>query len=119
MDKQSPDTKRKDQDPATPGPTTGGMGSMGPQPDEPTLEEKLGVDDAPHDEATKGQREEPRQTHGARQGPPPAHEERTSASDDATVPHAPDNRGSTDKDLDHERPAHSSTELKDETETRS
>ena len=35
--------RHPEQQPTDPGPTSGGMGRMGPQPDEPGLEEKLGA----------------------------------------------------------------------------
>jgi hypothetical protein len=105
MDKQSTFKKPKEQDPMTPGPTTGGMRSMGPQPGEPTLEEKLGVEDAPQDEATKRQRVEPKQTHGVRQGPPPVPEERFAGSKEARIPGRPHNPSSSEKDLGRERRA--------------
>jgi len=43
---KTPNTDRE-QRPTDPGPTTGGMGSVGSQPDEPSLEEKLGMDEQP------------------------------------------------------------------------
>ncbi len=102
MDKHKETTNDKDQDTNTPGPTTGGMRSMGPQPGEPTLEEKLGVDAQPHSEAPQQHNDDPRRNQGgARQGPPPI--EAGSPSKDATAPHPPDNRGSTDADPDNER----------------
>lgn len=71
--KDKKDDTRKDKDPITPGPTTGGMRSMGPQPGEPTLEEKLGIMDKNPDAPGKARRDEPGQKPGSvRQGPPPA-----------------------------------------------
>jgi hypothetical protein len=72
MATKSNDKDNKEQDPVTPGPTTGGMRSMGPQPGEPTLEEKLGVKDEDPDALGKARRDEPMQKPGSvRQGPPP------------------------------------------------
>jgi hypothetical protein len=72
MATKSSDKDNKEQDPVTPGPTTGGMRSMGPQPGEQTLEEKLGVEDQDPDSIHKAQRDEPKQEPGtARQGLPP------------------------------------------------
>jgi len=111
MNKQSTPKKPKEQAPRTPGPTTGGMRSMGPQPGEPTLEEKLGVVDAPQDEATKQQRGEPKQTHGVRQGPPPVPEERYAGSRKANIHGRPHNQSATEKDLDRERRPLARTDL--------
>jgi len=72
-DKKDDKRKDKEKDPITPGPTTGGMRSMGPQPGEATLEEKLGMEDQDPDAPGKARRDEPRQKPGSvRQGPPPA-----------------------------------------------
>ncbi len=72
MDKRNKPKEHEEQDTTTPGPTTGGMRSMGPQPGEPTLEEKLGVDAAPQDEAPGQHTDDPSRNQGAaRQGPPP------------------------------------------------
>jgi len=63
IDPRTDQIKPTEQQPTDPGPTSGGMGSMGSQPDEPSLEEKLGT--APR----KEKRTEPQHTgHAARQG---------------------------------------------------
>ena len=73
-----------EQQPTDPGPTTGGMGSMGSQADEPSLEEKLG---APRKAAT-----EPQHTgHAAKEGiagfhPDPFSEELMEGSGGPTSP---------------------------------
>jgi hypothetical protein len=78
MNEQSSPKKQKKQDSTKPGPTTGGMRSMGPQPGEPTLEEKLGVDAPPQREDTRHHKDDPRDNQGgARQGPPPVPREKT------------------------------------------
>lgn len=84
-------TEHPDQRPTELGPTSGGMGSMGsvgPRSQEPSLEEKLGVDEDDQAEKTDN-----------------AHKTTSPESlSDTTAPQAPNNAVSTAKDLDHERP---------------
>ena len=57
--------KKPDRPVPPPGPNTGGMGSVGQQTDEPTLEEKLGV----HPPAQRGEKR-PHPNSGVREGAP-------------------------------------------------
>lgn len=100
MATKSNDKDNKEQDPVTPGPTTGGMRSMGPQPGEATLEEKLGVEDKDPDAPGKARRDEPRQKPGSvRQGPPPLPKDK---AEDIAAPKEQDRKITEQKD--DERP---------------
>jgi len=151
-DPRTDQIKKREQQPTDPGPTTGGMGSIGSQPDEPSLEEKLGrrpdekktakpqstgsaarrgVPGFHHDAQTEtrpegsgmstpasmeldsdnngrvntGTGDQPGNTGGSRTGTP------SSPSQDSVAPQAPDNTGSTAKDLDDERSRGMSSDL--------
>ena len=68
IDPRTDQIKKREQQPTDPGPTTGGMGSIGSQPNEPSLEEKLGR--RPDEKRTA----KPQSTgHAARRGVPGFH----------------------------------------------
>jgi hypothetical protein len=104
--------QRTHSDPIDPGPTSGGMGSMGQQPDEPSLEEKLGI--APPKKArpriqraTAVRQGEGAYAHSARSGGQhqgaPQDNGAASHPTDTIATHPSDNTGSTAADLDDER----------------
>ena len=80
MSNHERNTPKQEKENATPGPTTGGMGSLGARPDEASLEEKLGV---PDNTPTTHPHEGPKQAPGTvRQGPPPSPEQPPLARDE-------------------------------------